>query len=89
MLGGYTWNAFVDGSSKTIHLDIYLFVSATRTIKLPNGEATIRMRTEMPWQGKTEFTTKAPEGWKWEIRVPKPEYASNISVRCIFIRLIR
>jgi DUF1680 family protein len=64
-----------------IKLDIYLFVSATRTIALPNGNsAKVSMVTEMPWVGKINVETNAPEGWSWEIHVPTPDYAENITV---------
>lgn len=81
MLGGYTWNAKVNAPAKTISVDVYLFVSASRKIELPGGEtATITMKSEMPWQGKTEWEVNAPEGWKWELQIPTPSYASNVKV---------
>jgi len=75
-----TWSASVDSSSNIIYLNVYLFVSASRTIDLPSGKATVNLSTEMPWQGKTELSVEAPEGWKWEVRLPKLEYAAKISV---------
>lgn len=84
MLGGYTWKASVDATSKTISLDILLFVSATRTIDLGNGEtATATMKTEMPWQGKTSWELDAPKGWSWQVKLPSPHYAENIEVEGI------
>jgi DUF1680 family protein len=81
ILGGYTWNSKVESASKVIKLDIYLFVSATRTIALPDGtSAKVSMVTEMPWVGKANVETDAPEGWSWEIHVPTPAYAENITV---------
>lgn len=83
MIGGYTWSANVDSGAKRINLDIYLFVSATRTISLPGGaEATVKMETEMPWEGRTKWTFTAPAGWEWAVRVPKPNYAGDIQVGC-------
>jgi DUF1680 family protein len=38
------------------------------------------MVTEMPWVGKVSVETDAPEGWSWEIHVPTPAYAENITV---------
>jgi DUF1680 family protein len=81
MIGGYTWSAKVADAEKVIHLDVYLFISVTRKIALPGGgEATVKMETEMPWEGKTKWTFDAPEGWKWAVRLPKPHYAENIGV---------
>jgi DUF1680 family protein len=81
MLGGYTWASNVDSTSKTINLDVYLLLSASRTISLPSGEtAQIEMKSEMPWNGKTRFTASAPEGWKWKLRLPQPEYAEDVKV---------
>ena len=82
LLGGYTWFARPDASTKIIDLAIHLFVAATRAIKLPGGgSATISMKSDMPWKGKTHIQVKAPEGWKWEIKVPQPHYAANYKVR--------
>ena len=78
MLGGYTWSADIDESARTINLDVYLFVAATRTIKLPDGQATVTMRTEMPWVGQVDIHTTAPQGWKWNIQLPQPDYAENV-----------
>lgn len=81
MLGGYTWAAKLDASSKVINLDVYLLLSASRTIELPNGEsAKVVMESEMPWNGKTSWKFEAPEGWSWRVRLPQPEYAENINV---------
>ncbi|KAG8875545.1 hypothetical protein FRB97_005014 [Tulasnella sp. 331] len=81
MLGGYTWSAKVDGAQKVIKLDVYLFVSATRTISLPDGQkAKVIMKSEMPWSGQTHWTVEAPEGWIWEIQIPKPDYAEDVVV---------
>lgn len=81
MLGGYTWSANVDEGAKNIKLDVYLLLSATRTISLPNGEtAKAEMRSEMPNNGKTQLSFTAPEGWSWTVRLPQPEYAENIQV---------
>lgn len=81
MLGGYTWATKVDPGSKTIHLDVYLLLSASRTITLPNGEtAQVEMKSEMPWNGTTQWSLSAPAGWKWKLRLPQPEYAENIQV---------
>jgi DUF1680 family protein len=81
MLGGYTWAAKLDEGAKTINLDVYMLLSASRTIELPNGEsATVIMKSEMPWNGQTQFKFKAPEGWSWRVRLPQPEYAEAIKV---------
>jgi hypothetical protein len=34
----------------------------------------------MPWKGETSWEMDAPEGWTWEITVPKPNYAANFQV---------
>ena len=76
-------------STKTIDLDIYLYLSASRNISLPGGgEAKVEMKSEMPWNGKTELSFSAPEGWKWTVRVPKPNYAADVkvSLSIIFIQ---
>ena len=66
-----------------IHLDVYLCLSATRTFSLPGGgEAKVVMKSEMPWEGKTELTFSAPKDWNWTVRVPKPNYASDVKVSC-------
>jgi DUF1680 family protein len=84
MLGGYTWTSRVDGREKVIHLDVYLFVSATNEIALPGGQnARVSMETSMPWHGETKWTVEAPEGWSWELRVPEPDYAADIKVRSV------
>ncbi|ORX35416.1 hypothetical protein BD324DRAFT_632751 [Kockovaella imperatae] len=79
MLGGYTWSAIVDEASKTINLNVWLFVSATRRIPLGNGqEASVTMKTDMPWYGRTSWQFDAPEGWTWAVRIPRPSYAENV-----------
>lgn len=81
MLGGYTWATRIDTRSKIINLDVYLLLSASRTISLPDGEhAQVDMRSEMPWNGKTQWSLRAPDGWRWKLRLPQPEYAENIQV---------
>ena len=80
MLGGYTWRVNVDKSAKKISVIVYLYMSCTRSIDLPNGRATITMQSGMPWKGETSWVMDAPEGWSWEITVPKPNYASNLQV---------
>jgi DUF1680 family protein len=79
MLGGYTWN--VKTTHKHIRVDIYLFVSATRSIPLPDGaSAKVTMRSEMPWAGDTNILVEAPEGYNWTIQVPIPAYATGYRV---------
>lgn len=81
MLGGYTWHVVVDEEESVINLDVYLFVSATRKIVLPDGQtAKVTMRTEMPWTGKTEWEVQAPQGWTWNVQLPVPKYAKNVKV---------
>ncbi|OCF78892.1 hypothetical protein I204_00836 [Kwoniella mangroviensis CBS 8886] len=81
MLGGYTWSVNIDVHERIISLDIYILLSATRNIPLPNGQsATVSMRSEMPWQGKTEWEVNAPEGWNWKLKLPNPDYAENVKV---------
>jgi DUF1680 family protein len=81
MLGGYTWHVAVDEAKQVINLDVYLFISATRTIDLPGGQAAqVTMQTEMPWAGKTAWKVEAPEGWKWNVQLPVPKYAKNVKV---------
>ena len=80
MLGGYTWSANVDESSKTIHLDVYLLIAASRVIEIPGGQAKVTMQSSLPSRGEVSFEFEAPEGWKWAVRLPQPEYAENIKV---------
>jgi DUF1680 family protein len=81
MLGGYTWATKLDTSKKIIELNVYLLLSASRTIPLPNGEeATVEMISEMPFNGNTTFKLNAPSDWKWVVRLPSPEYAINITI---------
>ena len=78
MLGGYTWSAEV--RDKTIHLDVYLFLSASRTISLPDGQsAQVDMKSAMPWSSETDIRVTAPAGYTWKLRLPCPSYASNYS----------
>lgn len=81
MLGGYTWASSVDESRSMIYVDIYLFVSGSRSIDLPDGRvANITMSTGMPWHGRTEISLQAPPSWTWNVRIPKPEYVANVEV---------
>ncbi|KAJ9097606.1 hypothetical protein QFC21_004640 [Naganishia friedmannii] len=81
MLGGYTWHVAVDEAQNVIKLEVYLFISATRTIDLPGGQkAHVTMQTEMPWTGKTEWIVEAPEGWTWDVKLPAPRYARNVKI---------
>jgi DUF1680 family protein len=81
MLGGYTWATKLDYSKKIIELNVYLLLSATRAIPLPEGEeATVEMVSEMPFNGNTSFKLNAPSEWKWVLRLPSPEYATNITI---------
>jgi len=58
-----------------------LLLSAERTISLPDNEtAIVTMTSGMPWIGKTHWSFDAPEGWKWAVRIPKPNYAEDIDV---------
>lgn len=79
MLGGYTWTADVRDS--TISLDVYLFLSATRSVTLPDGQsASVKMTSGMPWSGETKWELSGPEGVSWNVRVPTPGYARDIKV---------
>ncbi|WWC89637.1 uncharacterized protein L201_004562 [Kwoniella dendrophila CBS 6074] len=81
MLGGYAWTANVEEDKRQINLDIYILLSATRDIPLPNGQiARVKMETEMPWSGKSTWKLDAPEGWTWNVRLPKPDYAENVQI---------
>lgn len=79
MLGGYMWKAStMDTSAKTIRLDVYLFVSASRTIELGGGQTAVaQLVTEMPWEGRTSLVLRAPPGWTWAVNIPNPRYATN------------
>ncbi|WWC95590.1 hypothetical protein V866_002455 [Kwoniella sp. B9012] len=79
LLGGYMWS--VKTKPQTISLDIYLYMSGERTVKLPSGEiATVEMSSEMPWCGKTTLRLQAPEGYDWIVQIPEPEYAVNFKM---------
>ncbi|WRT69314.1 uncharacterized protein IL334_006298 [Kwoniella shivajii] len=81
MLGGYAWSATIEEEKKVINLNVYILLSATRTIPLPNDKtATVTMNSGMPWTGQTDWDFKAPEGWQWKVRVPKPDYADNLKL---------
>lgn len=81
MLGGYTWAVSVDHANNIIRLDVYLLLSAARTIDLGQGQsATVEMRSEMPWHGDTKLAFSAPDGWMWEVKMPVPEYATDLNV---------
>lgn len=82
MIGGYASTAKIDEAANKLSISIYLFISGTRKIALPNGEvATLEMTSEMPWQGRATFTVSAPRDWTWELNLPEPEYARDIKVR--------
>lgn len=81
LLGGYTWST--QTSAMTIGLNIYLYLSATRQVRLPGDtevNAVVRMQSGMPWTGKTTLSFSAPDGWQWQINLPVPGYASNFKV---------
>ena len=81
ILGGYTWYSHLDSTSKTIDLNVLLYTSAKRQISLPDGShAQVQMRSAMPWRGQTDLSFEAPEGWKWRILLPMPNYAEDIKV---------
>lgn len=81
MIGGYTWNAVVHSAQKRIDLSVYLYVSGTRTIKLPDDQtAIVTMSSEMPWNGVTRWELNAPAGWSWRVNLPSPAYAENVKV---------
>lgn len=81
MLGGYTWSVKVDPVAKIIKLDVYILLSASRVIDLGGGEqAKVKMQSDMPWQGASRMSFSAPGGWRWDVKLPKPEYATEIRV---------
>ncbi|KAK8861777.1 hypothetical protein IAR55_002600 [Kwoniella newhampshirensis] len=81
MIGGYTWSAKVDEASKIISLNVYLHLSATREIELPDGKtAKVSMESGMPWVGEANWKLEAPEGWTWKVSVPCPDYAEDVKV---------
>lgn len=81
LLGGYTWSANVDADNKSISLNVLLLLSATRTIPLGDGvTATVTMKSGMPFQGHTTFEFAAPEGWSWDLHLPSPGYATDVTV---------
>ncbi|KAK8845354.1 hypothetical protein IAR55_006067 [Kwoniella newhampshirensis] len=80
LLGGYMWSAKT--SSKRIDLDVFLYMSATRRIPLPNGgTAAVKMTSEMPWEGRTALQLTAPSDYEWCIRIPKPDYAVGFDIK--------
>ncbi|ORX39552.1 hypothetical protein BD324DRAFT_614130 [Kockovaella imperatae] len=82
LIGGYAWSVepFTD-EKRVIHLNVYLYLSATRSIPLPDGSvATVEMKSEMPWSSKTTLRFHAPEGWSWRVNLPRPGYASRFSI---------
>ena len=82
MLGGYAWSANVYPSTKMIHLDVYILMSASRVIPLGNGQmAEVEMHSEMPWRGYTTVKVSAPADWQWSVKLPMAEYATNAAVR--------
>ncbi|KAL7424687.1 hypothetical protein Q5752_000371 [Cryptotrichosporon argae] len=81
MLGGYTWATRVDAAAKTIGLDVYLLLSAARTVELGGGAtATVKMSSGMPWAGGAGLELSAPDGWSWDLRLPKPGYATGVTL---------
>lgn len=80
-MGGYAWAANVDVGTKTIHLDVYILMSASRIIPLEDGQqAQVVMTSEMPWEGSAKLTFSAPDGWRWSANLPMAEYAVNPKV---------
>jgi DUF1680 family protein len=47
-------------------LQLHLYAGAT----IEAGPATVRVRTDYPWQGRVELTVSAPEQWTLALRVP-------------------
>jgi uncharacterized protein len=80
MLGGYMWSASVNSETKVIDVSTYLYISGKRKIPIPDGVATIRMKTEMPWKGGASWELSAPKGWSWRLNIPIPAYAQNVSI---------
>jgi DUF1680 family protein len=78
LLGGYTWSTQI--ASTTIDLNLYLYLSASRRIRLPDSEAVIRATSEMPWAGKTILDFSAPANYQWNIHLPVPNYAENFRI---------
>ncbi len=84
MLGGYTWAAEVNAQQKVIHVAVYIFISAERVIELPGGVVAVlnvlKMSTDMPCQGKTQWKVTVPQGWTMKLLLPKLAYAENYTV---------
>ena len=82
LLGGYAWAVKIDAAKNEIVIDVYLFISATRRIELPNGAgvATVEMTTGMPWKGRTKLDFSAPAGWTWRVGIPRASYTSGFEV---------
>ncbi|WP_187415109.1 glycoside hydrolase family 127 protein [Nonomuraea sp. PA05] len=55
-------------------LQLHLYAAAT----IEAGPATVRVRTDYPWQGRVELTVSAPEEWTLALRVPS--WCSSFSV---------
>ncbi|SMY29319.1 unnamed protein product [Zymoseptoria tritici ST99CH_1A5] len=84
LLGGYTWSTQI--TATTIDLNIYLYLSATRRIQLPDSgssEAIVRATSEMPWNGKTVLDFSAPAHWRWVVHLPVPGYAKKFRMNGI------
>lgn len=55
---------------------MYLYISAQRSIQLPNGGGTVEisMQSEMPWTGSVSVEVKAPESAKVSLRLPVADW---------------
>jgi DUF1680 family protein len=82
LLGGYAWST--QTTATTIDLNVYLYLSATRRIRLPDStEAIVRATSGMPWTGRTILDFSAPANWQWIVHLPVPSYAEGFTVNGI------
>ena len=79
ILPGYIWNVGVD--QNTVNIDVYLYISAHRSITLPSGESVeITIRSEMPWEGSVQIDIKIPASAKVVLRLPIAEWMIQTQV---------
>ncbi|RKU40428.1 hypothetical protein DL546_003015 [Coniochaeta pulveracea] len=74
ILPGYVWSA--ETGQDFVEVNVYLYISAQRSIQLPNGGGTVEisMQSEMPWTGSVSVEVKAPESAKVSLRLPVADW---------------
>jgi DUF1680 family protein len=81
-LGGYVWNADVQGGPENSHvaINVHLFTSADFRVATHQGEVNLSQRTDYPWTGDVAFTLDRPPGVDVTVRIRVPAWAKSWQV---------